>query len=215
MTLKTDQAHPDPTAIGKLAARPRCCGLDSFSARRARRDQAGAGRRDSPRSRRWDRPPPRATSTPARSTGRAGTARRRTTERCASAATPRPAMGWRGRRSARSWARRPFARGAGHAGQHREARAACGRTWQPFYSDAVSGAGKEMESRNAESVLNAVILSSYDQHTGPPERDHAHRLRQRLGAAVHNRPRPPARGFGRTSTTRRGSRRSRNTTARR
>ena len=33
---------------------------------------------------------------------------------------------------------------------------------QPFYSDALYGAGKEIESRNAESVLNAVILSSYD-----------------------------------------------------
>ena len=32
------------------------------------------------------------------------------------------------------------------------------REWkdmQPFYSDAVYGAGKEVESRNAESVLNA------------------------------------------------------------
>ena len=41
------------------------------------------------------------------------------------------------------------------------------RAWkdmQPFYSDAVYGAGKEIESRDAESVLNAVILSSYDQH---------------------------------------------------
>ena len=36
----------------------------------------------------------------------------------------------------------------------------------PFYSDATSGAGKEVESRNAESVLNAIILSSYDQNTG-------------------------------------------------
>jgi len=39
------------------------------------------------------------------------------------------------------------------------------RDWkdmQPFYSDAVYGAGKEVESRNAESVLNAFILSSYD-----------------------------------------------------
>ena len=39
------------------------------------------------------------------------------------------------------------------------------RDWkemQPFYSDAVYGAGKEVESRNAESVLNAVILASYD-----------------------------------------------------
>lgn len=33
---------------------------------------------------------------------------------------------------------------------------------QPFYSDVVSGAGKEIESHNAESVLNAVILTSYD-----------------------------------------------------
>ncbi|MGA2535760.1 MAG: hypothetical protein ABSF53_07095 [Terracidiphilus sp.] len=36
----------------------------------------------------------------------------------------------------------------------------------PFYSDAKSGAGKEVESRNAESVLNAVILSSYDRLQG-------------------------------------------------
>jgi squalene-hopene/tetraprenyl-beta-curcumene cyclase len=36
----------------------------------------------------------------------------------------------------------------------------------PFYNDAQSGAGKEVESRNAESVLNAIILSSYDQNTG-------------------------------------------------
>jgi hypothetical protein len=37
---------------------------------------------------------------------------------------------------------------------------------QPFYLDAVYGKGKEIESRNAESVLNAVILSSYDQRQG-------------------------------------------------
>jgi hypothetical protein len=39
------------------------------------------------------------------------------------------------------------------------------REWkdvQPFYSDAIYGAGKEVESRNAESVLNAIILASYD-----------------------------------------------------
>jgi hypothetical protein len=39
------------------------------------------------------------------------------------------------------------------------------REWKdmkPFYSDELYGTGKEMESRNAESVLNAVILSSYD-----------------------------------------------------
>jgi len=36
----------------------------------------------------------------------------------------------------------------------------------PFYSDATSGAGKEVESRNAESVLNSIILSSYDQQSG-------------------------------------------------
>jgi squalene-hopene/tetraprenyl-beta-curcumene cyclase len=36
----------------------------------------------------------------------------------------------------------------------------------PFYSDAIYGAGKEVESRNAESVLNAVILSSYDLRVG-------------------------------------------------
>ena len=37
---------------------------------------------------------------------------------------------------------------------------------QPFYSDAVYGQGKEVESRNAESVLNAVILASYDARGG-------------------------------------------------
>jgi squalene-hopene/tetraprenyl-beta-curcumene cyclase len=39
------------------------------------------------------------------------------------------------------------------------------RDWkdmEPFYSDAVYGTGKEIESRNAESVLNAVILAGYD-----------------------------------------------------
>jgi hypothetical protein len=43
------------------------------------------------------------------------------------------------------------------------------REWnsvEPFYSDAVYGAGKEVESRNAESVLNAFILVSYDVPQG-------------------------------------------------
>lgn len=43
------------------------------------------------------------------------------------------------------------------------------RLWkdvQPFYSDALYGAGKEIESRNAESVLNAIILTNYDTHSG-------------------------------------------------
>ncbi len=37
---------------------------------------------------------------------------------------------------------------------------------QPFYDDEKYGKGKEIESRNAESVLNAIILSSYDQRQG-------------------------------------------------
>jgi len=37
---------------------------------------------------------------------------------------------------------------------------------QPFYSDIPSGPGKEVESHNSESVLNAVILSSYDARAG-------------------------------------------------
>ena len=37
---------------------------------------------------------------------------------------------------------------------------------QPFYSDIPSGAGKEVESYNSESVLNAFILSSYDRRNG-------------------------------------------------
>ena len=47
----------------------------------------------------------------------------------------------------------------------------------PFYSDATSGAGKEVESRNAESVLNAMILSSYDArpaNAGPGDKGQAH-----------------------------------------
>jgi len=43
------------------------------------------------------------------------------------------------------------------------------RKWKemlPFYSDEIYGTGKEIESRNAESVLNAVILSSYDRGQG-------------------------------------------------
>jgi hypothetical protein len=43
------------------------------------------------------------------------------------------------------------------------------RMWHdvaPFYSDAVYGTGKEVESRNAESVVNAIILASYDTRHG-------------------------------------------------
>jgi hypothetical protein len=39
------------------------------------------------------------------------------------------------------------------------------RNWDtmlPFYSDEKYGQGKEIESRNAEAVLNAIILASYD-----------------------------------------------------
>jgi squalene-hopene/tetraprenyl-beta-curcumene cyclase len=36
----------------------------------------------------------------------------------------------------------------------------------PFYSDAVYGQGKEIESRDAEAVLNAIILSNYDVAAG-------------------------------------------------
>jgi hypothetical protein len=36
----------------------------------------------------------------------------------------------------------------------------------PFYADATSGVGKEVESRNAESVLNAIILTDYDRRQG-------------------------------------------------
>jgi squalene-hopene/tetraprenyl-beta-curcumene cyclase len=43
------------------------------------------------------------------------------------------------------------------------------RAWDtmlPFYSDEVYGKGKEVESRNAEAVLNAIILSNYDLEAG-------------------------------------------------
>ena len=40
------------------------------------------------------------------------------------------------------------------------------KSMQPFYSDISSGPGKEIESHNAEAVLNAFILSSYDRASG-------------------------------------------------
>lgn len=64
------------------------------------------------------------------------------------------------------------------------------RMWKdvlPFYSDAVYGAGKEVESRNAESVLNAIILTSYDiraRHLSEPARmalDNAWALQSKTG----------------------------------
>ena len=56
------------------------------------------------------------------------------------------------------------------------------REWkemQPFYSDAVYGTGKEIESRNAESVLNAIILASYDAG----EKDISERTQMAFGNA--------------------------------
>jgi len=43
------------------------------------------------------------------------------------------------------------------------------RMWnevEPFYPDEVYGPGKKIESRDAESVLNAVILTSFDARAG-------------------------------------------------
>jgi hypothetical protein len=57
----------------------------------------------------------------------------------------------------------------------------------PFYSDEVYGQGKEIESRNAESVLNAIILSSYDRPLGHMREvtrtafDHAWELQSKTG----------------------------------
>ncbi len=64
------------------------------------------------------------------------------------------------------------------------------RNWDtmlPFYSDEKYGEGKEIESRNAESVLNAIILASYDQgkpHLSELTRmafDHAWALQSQTG----------------------------------
>jgi squalene-hopene/tetraprenyl-beta-curcumene cyclase len=64
------------------------------------------------------------------------------------------------------------------------------RMWndvQPFYSDAYYGTGKEIESRNAESVLNAVMLTSYDAREGHLSEttrkafDHAWALQSKTG----------------------------------
>ena len=51
------------------------------------------------------------------------------------------------------------------------------RNWDtmlPFYSDEKYGKGKEIESRDAESVLNAIILASYD--AGKPKLSEVTRL---------------------------------------
>jgi squalene-hopene/tetraprenyl-beta-curcumene cyclase len=67
------------------------------------------------------------------------------------------------------------------------------RLWKdvlPFYSDAVYGTGKEIESRNAEAVLNAVILASYDarrRHLSDVTRlafDNAWALQSKTGPAT-------------------------------
>jgi hypothetical protein len=64
------------------------------------------------------------------------------------------------------------------------------RLWdevEPFYPDEVYGAGKKFESRDAESVLNAVILASYDAPTGHLNEttrlafDHAWALQSKTG----------------------------------
>ena len=111
------------------------------------------------------RPPP-AISTAAKSGGRSGTAPKRTTEPSASPAIPRPLTPWPARCCAATWrdrARPPRSRSCWPA-----SKSACAmwNEMQPFYSDAEYGAGKEIESRNAESVLNAVILASYDAQRG-------------------------------------------------
>jgi hypothetical protein len=67
------------------------------------------------------------------------------------------------------------------------------RNWDtmlPFYSDEKYGEGKEIESRNAESVLNAVILASYDAPRGQLSEvtrmafDHAWALQSETGPDV-------------------------------
>lgn len=64
------------------------------------------------------------------------------------------------------------------------------RSWDtmlPFYSDELYGAGKEVQSRNAESVLNALILLSYDRQRGHMSNltrtafDHAWALQSQTG----------------------------------
>ena len=45
-------------------------------------------------------------------------------------------------------------------------RVALGDQATTFYTDAEHGAGKTLESRNAEQVFNALILASYDAQTG-------------------------------------------------
>lgn len=64
------------------------------------------------------------------------------------------------------------------------------RQWDqvlPFYSDKTYGTGKEVESRNAESVLNPILLTNYDLPSGHLREltrtayDHAWALQSKTG----------------------------------
>jgi squalene-hopene/tetraprenyl-beta-curcumene cyclase len=57
---------------------------------------------------------------------------------------------------------------------------------QPFYANGKSGPTKTPESRGTESVLNALILATYDAQE-PPDRHYTQRLRRRLGVADQDR----------------------------
>ena len=65
------------------------------------------------------------------------------------------------------------------------------RAWdqmEPFYKDATSGPGKSVESRNAESVLNSIILASYDARAGKASELARMAFETCMGAAVEDRP---------------------------
>ena len=58
---------------------------------------------------------------------------------------------------------------------------------EPFYKDGKSGPTKSIESRSTESVLNALILSSYDARSGHLREITDASIRQCLGVATLHR----------------------------
>ncbi len=54
---------------------------------------------------------------------------------------------------------------------------------QPFYPNSQTGPTLAADSRSTESVINTLILASYDQRKNHLTRDHTQRLRQYVGPA--------------------------------
>ena len=105
--------------------------------------------------------PPRGTSTTARPGGRNGATRREITKRSASRATHSYLMRWRDQRYAAICRERISSAGTGYDCGRRQAGARMGPDAAVLHRCRLRSR-QIGESRNAESVLNAIILASYD-----------------------------------------------------